>query len=112
MEELKHHTQQQGMDFDTYLAQIKKTLAEIKLDFTPTALERIKVAILLKNIAKEEDIKPAEKDVDDELDKMADYYKDNEEMKKNIFTPQYRDYVEYQLKNRAVIAFLKETILK
>ena len=109
--ELKHQITQQGMDFDQYLQGIKKTPAQLKLDFTPTALKRIKVGIVLKELAKANDIKADEKKVDEELDKVAEQY-DDKETKEKVYDPQYRDYVAHQLKNRKVIDWLKEKIVK
>ena len=109
--ELKHQITQQGMDFDQYLNGINKTPTQLKLDFTPTALKRIKVGIVLKELAKANDIKADEKKIDEELDKVAEQYEDKE-TKEKVYDPQYRDYVAHQLTNRAVIDWLKEQIVK
>jgi len=111
MHELEHSLSQRGITVEDYLKNIQKSMTQLKLDFTETALKRIKVGILLKKIAEEEGIKADEKEVDFELDRLASQYED-EKMKKQIYDPQYRDYVEYQLKNKNVIEFLKGKIVK
>lgn len=110
--ELEHQVKSQGLEFDQYLAQMNKSLTDLKLDFTPTALTRIKVGILLKAISEAEKIEVDSKELDEELDKVAEYYKDNEEARKQVFEPQYRDYVEQQLRNKKTIEFLKENMVK
>src|SRR3989338_3347939 len=41
--ELKHHVEEQGLEFDLYLKNLKKKLTEIKVEFTSQAMTRIKV---------------------------------------------------------------------
>jgi len=48
--ELEHRVEEQGLEFDHYLKSIKKTLADLKLDFAAQALIRIKVALILPSI--------------------------------------------------------------
>ncbi|KKR89086.1 MAG: Trigger factor [Candidatus Uhrbacteria bacterium GW2011_GWE2_41_1153] len=48
--EMKNSVERQGMDFEEYLKSIKKTYADIKIDFAPSALTRVKVALILKEI--------------------------------------------------------------
>lgn len=106
-EELKHGVEEQGGVFEDYLKSIKKTLADLKLDFTPQALNRIKIALVIKEVAKIENIKPSEEEINEEVDHVAEHYKDNKEAKDRIYSPAYRDYLENVLRNRKVIEFLK-----
>ncbi len=109
--ELKGAVEEQGAIFEDYLKNIKKSYAQIKLDFTPQAITRVKVAILLRALAKQEKIEVTQKDIDEELDRLASRY-DDPETKKYVYTPQYRDYVEQLLTNRRVISVLKEVMVK
>jgi trigger factor len=109
--ELKNHVSQRGMKLEDYLQSIKKSMDELKMDFTPTALERVKVAILLKELAVKEKISPTEERINEELDKIAEQYKDDEQ-RKGVYEPRYREYITQQLRNRMVIDWLKEKIVK
>ena len=109
--EIQHNVEQQGGVFEDYLKSINKTLGEMKLGFTPEALVRIKVALVIREIAKQEGIEVAENEVDAELDKLAERYEDKE-AKKQIYTPANREYMTAMLKNRKVIDLLKETMVK
>ena len=111
MGELEHHVSERGMKLDDYLKSISKTMNELKMDFTPTALERVKVAILLKEIAQTEKIEPTSDQLDKKIDLLAEQYKD-EKAKKAVYEPRYREYVSQQLRNRLVIDWLKEQIVK
>lgn len=112
IEELKHGVEEQGGVFEDYVKSLKKTLADIKLDFTPQALNRIKVALVVKEVAKKEDIKLKEEEIAEEIDHVAEHYKDDKEAKERIYSPEYRDYIQSVLRNRKVIELLKKEMVK
>jgi trigger factor len=109
--ELQRGVEAQGLEFDTYVKNLGKTLASMKLDFTPQAIMRVKVAIMLREIAREQNTQITEKEVDEELDRIAERYEDPK-AKEQVFSPQYRDYMEQILKNRRVIEYLRGVIIK
>lgn len=111
LRELKSRVEEQGMDFEKYIQSLKKTLAQVKLDFTPQALMRIKVAIAMREIAKREQISATEEELDKELDEVAARYEDAE-AKKQIYSPDYRQYFEQVVLNRKVIETIKATVVK
>ena len=83
----------------------------MKLDFTPQALMRVKVAIVMREIAKQEKIEVDEKELDEELDRIAGQYEEAK-TKEQVYSPQYRDYMEQILRNRKVIEHLRGIIIK
>jgi len=111
IQELQHGVEGQGANFDAYLKSIGRTLADLKIDFAEQALLRIKVALVIREIAKQEEIKPEEAQIDAELDRVAAQY-DEEETRKQIYSPQYREYVGAMLRNRTVIDLLKDEMLE
>ncbi len=110
--ELEHSISQQGLKIDDYLKQIGKDMNELKLDFTPQALMRIKVAIITKEISEQEKIKISEDAIDKELDQIASHYEEGTDERKRIYSPVYRDYTAYILKNRAVIRLITEAMIQ
>ena len=111
IDELKRNVESQGLEFETYVSNLKKTLAQLKIDFTPQALTRIKVAIALHAIADKEKVEIKDEETDAELDKIAERYEDPE-MKKRVYEPSFRDYIERVLVNRKVIVLLRQIIVK
>jgi trigger factor len=109
--ELESNVAEQGMDFEKYLSSLKKTVAQLKMEFSPQAIVRIKVALIVREVAKQENISVSDKEVDDELDKIAAEYEDAE-AKKRVYAPQSRDYVQTILRNRKVIDLLRAAIVK
>jgi trigger factor len=112
IEELKQGVAQQGMEFDKYLESIKKTFADLKLDFTPQALMRIKIALAMRAVAEKEEMNVEDSEIDAEIDKIAEKVPEEHEYRKQLFTPEYREYTEGLLKNRKVIEFLRGTIIE
>lgn len=110
--ELKQAVSGRGLEFEEYLKQIKKNITDLKLNMTPGALTRIKVSLILKKIAKKEQIEIDGKTVEAELDKIAEHYKDDADTKKKIYGQEYRNYLEHQMRNRKTIDLLKNKIVK
>lgn len=109
--ELQRAVEAQGLEFDTYVKNLGKTLAAMKLDFTPQAIMRVKVAIALREIAREQGIEVTDKELDEELDRVAEGYEDAK-TKEQVYSPQYRDYMEQILKNRKVIEHLRKIVIR
>ncbi len=109
--ELKTRVEEQGMVFDDYIKSLKRTLAQIKLDFTPQALMRIKVSLLLRQIAKQELVTVTEEEMIKELDETAARYEEKE-AKLQIYSPEYRQYAEQITLNRKVIECIKRVVVK
>lgn len=110
--ELEQAVTRDGGLFEDYLKSIKKTIANLKVDFAPQGMMRVKVALIMREIAKQESITVEASEVDAELDKTAEPFKDDKETKARIYSPAYREFTESRLKNRKVVAFLREKIIK
>ena len=112
MQELRVWVTDNGLEFDEYLKSINKSVADMKLDFSPQALTRIKVALVINAIAKKEKVEVDSAEVDAELDRIAEMVSKDPAMKERVYSPEYRDRVEQQLKNRKVIDLLKKMMVK
>ncbi|RMD50393.1 hypothetical protein D6827_04105 [Candidatus Parcubacteria bacterium] len=94
-----------------YLKNIGKTYADLKIDMASGALTRVKVSLVLREIIKKENITIDSKEIDAELDKIAQNYEDKE-IKKQVYSPEYRHYIEQQMKNKKALDLLKEKMVK
>ncbi len=99
--------QQGGVKFEDYLKGLKKTPDDLKKDFRPQAEQRVKAALIIRQISKNEkiDATPAEVDVD--VQHTLKMYEGQAEILQRIDTEDYRDYVRSLIINRKVIQFLK-----
>jgi trigger factor len=111
--ELQHSIEHQGGNIEDYLASLKKSADELRLDFVPRALDRIKTAVVLREIAKRENVEVTDQDVEAEQDRILDSLKhDDTETRQTVASPEYRDYIAAQLKNRKILEILKSKGIK
>lgn len=110
--ELEHSITQQGMKMDDYLQSIKKTHDDLHKDFGPQAEERVKAALIMREIAMAEKIKIDDKKIDEELKKQEEMYKDNKDAMQNIKHPAYREHLANLMANQAVVDLINKTIIK
>ncbi len=107
-EELHEGVEEQGMKWDEYLSSIKKTSDDLKLDFIPQALRRIRAAILIKAFTKQQNITLDEKETDTEIDRILEQIKpEDHETRERVISPEYREYVSIRLRNRKTLDWLK-----
>ncbi len=109
--ELEHAAEHQGMNMNDYLAQLKKSADEIKFDMVPQAIRRVQTAVLIKEIAKKENVAVAEDEINAEIDRILSTVQDKE-TRERVSSPEYREYVTAQLKNRKTLEVLKKKAIK
>jgi trigger factor len=110
--ELRQWVTQNGMEFDEYLKSVNKSVPDLKLDFAKQALIRIKVALILEEVAKKENIAPTPEELDAEVDRIGAQVAKDPAAKEHVFSPEYRDRIEAQLRNRKTVDFLKAKMVK
>lgn len=111
--ELQHSIEEQGGTWDNYLASIKKTMNDLRLEFVSQAIRRIKMAVLIKHFAKQENIDALSEDVDAEIDRLlATLRPGDKDGREQITSPDYREYVHNMMKNRKTIEWLKQQCIK
>jgi trigger factor len=112
MHELEHSITRQGLLFADYLTSIKKTQPELLLDFAPEATKRIKTMVLMRAIGKAENIEPSDIEVVEEQTKLLNMYKDDPETQERVRSEDGLDYIKSMLKNRMILKFIRETMVK
>lgn len=111
--ELQQGIDQQGMKWEDYLSSIKKTSDDLKLEFAPQAVRRIKSAVLIKAFAKKAGVEIKEEEVDQEIDAiLASLRKGDNEARERVTSPEYRDYVMVQMRNRKALEWMKATCVQ
>lgn len=109
--ELEHNISDQGFDFNDYLKSLNKTEADLKKEFTPQAEKRVKISILTREIYIQEKFEVREDEIDLEIEAMLRNYPANLEVKKQLESETYKDYLRNVIGNRKVIEFLKKEII-
>jgi len=82
MHEMEHGLVSQGGNFADYLKSINKTQDQLMLEILPNATKRVKSALILKEIAKEEKITVSESEMHKEIETLKKKYEKNLEAKK------------------------------
>lgn len=75
LEEFSQRIQSQGISFEQYMQFTGGTVETLLEQITPQAEERIKSRLVLEAIVKAEDIKATDKELEKELETMAEHYK-------------------------------------
>ena len=108
LHELEHQVQAIGINLDQYLQQIKKNRAELEKDWEPSAIKRVKSSMALNKIVEEEEIKLAAKEIEEEMNKTLQYYKDTQNLAKNIDMERLYSYTKGVLENEKVFEILEK----
>ncbi len=112
-QELQHGIEDQGMNWNDYLANIKKSADELKLEFAPQAVKRVQTAVLIKQVAKKESITVSDDELDTEVDRILSSLRpDDAKSREQVSSPEYREYIAVQMRNRKTIEWLKEQCVK
>lgn len=99
--ELGANISQMGLNVETYLKHIGKTIDELKTEWIPDAEKRAKTQLILNQIALDEKITVSEDDIKKEVEQIMQVYKDADRTRAEI-------YVETVLLNEKVWAWLEE----
>ena len=107
MEDFKNQIAQMGLEFDKYLASVKKTAEDLKKEWRGKASERVNVGLVLRQIAKQESLEPTETEITEEANKFLRAYKTPGRAKNDIESVRLREYTKDVLSNEKVFQFLE-----
>jgi trigger factor len=72
--QMKSEVEREGLEFDEYLKNIKKTVDDIKKESRPKAEKSVRYNLILKNIARKEGVKVPEEEINKEADRLVKMY--------------------------------------
>lgn len=96
---LKDDLMRAGYALETFLAEQKKTLEELRTSWKSAADKRAKVRLILGEIARKEGIEPLKETIEHELEHAVEHYK-------NADADVLRMHIAHALRNDAVVRFL------
>ncbi len=91
-----------GVKLDDYLKHAKKSLEDVRKEWTPHAEKKAKLQLILNSIAVKENIHPDQKEIDAEVDHIVQHYKDADRERAAT-------YAETVLTNEKVFKFLESS---
>lgn len=92
-----------GMTMDDYLKRIEKTEEGLKSEWRANAEKRTKMQLILDRIAKDEKLAPTDEEIQTEVSKILDMYKDA----KDVSEESVRGYVTQILTNAKAFEYLE-----
>jgi len=111
IQELEHSVADQGFDFSDYLKSLNKSEDDLKAEFKPQAEKRVKVSILCREMFLDKKFEVREDELAKEIEATLKNYPANPEIKKQLASETYKDYLRNVLGNKKVIDFLKKEII-
>lgn len=112
MHELEDSISKQGLQMADYLNSLKKTTEELEHEFQPQAELRVKTSILARAIYQQEKMEVTSDEVAKEIEEIAKNYPPNQDVRKQLETETYKDYLKNVIGNRKVMDWLKEKTVK
>ena len=110
--EIEQDIQSRGGKFEEYLESLKKTREQLLLDLLPEAVKRVKAALIIRQIVREEKIEVSEKEIEEKIEELLKQYKGYAKVEDRVKEPGYKDYLRNILANRKVVEKLKEWNVK
>lgn len=108
LHELKNGIENMQMDWADYLLHIKKSEEDLKKEWRGEAEKRVKAALVLRAMAREEKIEPSEEEVKIAADQYLTRFEDAEEARKSIDPDELKEYTKGVLRNEKVFEFLEK----
>ena len=105
--EMEQGLAQTGLPLEKYLADIKKTKDDLKKDWDQKARERVRAALILRSIAREEKLEIAEPEVEEEVNKFLAKFHSLPETDHQIDKERLKEYIKGSLLNEKVFRLLE-----
>lgn len=109
--ELKHQLEQQGIELEKYLRDLKKTQEQIYQDFTQQADKRVKSALISRQVALDNGLKVSEEEMTKEIELIKKTYPNDKTVEVNLKKAEVRDTLAVAVQNRKVIKWMKDKVL-
>lgn len=106
-QEFEIQLSQMGMNLQDFLKKMKKTEEDLAKEWKVQAEKRVKSALILEEIAKQQEIKVENEKVEEEMNKTLQYYKKEKDMEKNIDLGRLYDYTKGTLMNEKTFEYLE-----
>lgn len=108
--ELKANVEQFGLKWDKYLEELKKNEADLKKELRGQAEKRVRAFLVLREIAKKENIDVSEQEAEQETNNFLRRYPDAERAKGEVDIEQLKEYTYGVIRNEKVFQFLEKLI--
>ena len=105
--ELKGNVEQFGLKWDKYLEELKKNEAELKKELRGQAEKRVRAFLVLREVAKNENIEVSEQEAEQEMNNFLRRYPDAERSKNEVDIEHLKEYTYGVIRNEKVFQLLE-----
>ena len=105
--DFEYQLKYQGLDLENYLKFTNMSIEGLKEQMRPDAKSRVLNSLVIEAISKSENIESTEEDLEQELAKMAESYKMEEDKLKSTLRPSDMDYIKDTVVARKTVEFIK-----
>lgn len=105
--ELKMSIANIGLDFETYLKQIKKNIDDFKKEIKEQAEKRKRISACLDEIAVRENVEVSDEEITARINEDLKHYPSTEQAKENIDLDKLREYTKNILRNEKIFELLE-----
>ena len=109
--ELRSDLEKHGVSIEQYLQDIKKNEKDLEADFKAKATDRAKASLLSREVALENKLEVSKEELETEVKKLREYYKETAEYLENLKKPEVIDSIHNMLLNKKVVAFLADKLI-
>lgn len=104
--EMRQQVESMGGRFDDYLTSMKKSMEEIRKDLRKQAEARAKTALIIREVAKREEVDVTAEEIKEEINKILLREGDHPDVKKQILSLEFKEYIQAIIRNRKVLEML------
>ena len=97
-----------GMNLEAYFAQMNKKMEEIEVEWRPQAEKRLKAAMALEQVAKEDEVEIDGAAVEAEMNKTLAQYKNIKNAEQNIDLGKLYNYIKGTMQNEEVFSRMEK----
>jgi trigger factor len=113
LKEFEHDLIHQGLSMEIYLKNAGKTLEDLKKEFRPKVVDRVRAALVISQIVDENNLTVEPDELEAEVNDQKEYFaRKNPQAVKEVETTEYRRYLYNRLINRKAIRFVAEKLVK
>ena len=107
LQEFKTSIAQMGLKIDEYLKKIHLTEDKLEEKWHEPALKRVRIGLVLREIAKREKIEPSKEEIKEKMNEILKGYPDDKGVRVRPDQEQLKEYAKGLLKNAKVFEFLE-----
>ncbi len=105
--QFRSQVESMGFEWEKYLSETKKEESELRQEWEPQAKKRVAAELVLQKLAAEQSIEPSAEEVEAEMNKIFQYYKNVKNVEQNIDMGKLYTSVRGQLVNEKTLTWLE-----